>query len=214
MSGFKSLPAYTFVITLFFFSLISEKAIASDELSSPFFNGTGDGKWATTLFVGQLTENELAEIVFPQDVTFTSTTFVGAALSRELYRWKGFSIEAEGGLGYQFGGGSDESAGHVWGALYGRYDAFPWNHVVHTSVAGSIGLSYITQQTAFENSETNDGDTKQLLHYFSPEITFALPDHRDKELVLRLHHRSGANGAFGCDGCGSNIISFGFRKRF
>jgi hypothetical protein len=36
-----------------------------------------------------------------------------------------------------------------------------------------------------------------LLHYFSPELTFADPDNKDFEIVTRLHHRSGIFGLFG-----------------
>ena len=207
--------------------LISGVATAADaplkqpqgELSSPYFDGKPDrGLWSVMIFGGQLTENELADIIIPTEGSnFTDTSFIGAALSKEVWRWKGFSIEAEGGIGYQFGDfrGQDNSAFQAWGALYGRYDAFPWNHIIHTSIAGSIGLNYISDKTVFENNEVpGNGRTKNILHYFSPEIAFALPDNLNRELVFRLHHRSGASGAFGCDGCGSNFVTVGYRHRF
>ena len=40
----------------------------------------------------------------------------------------------------------DNSAAHVWGATYFRYDDFPWNHLVHTSMAISVGLNYISDE--------------------------------------------------------------------
>lgn len=198
---------------------VAVPASGSDDLSSPFFSGEGDGKWAAMIFGGQLTENELADIIVPdpdRGARFTDTSFIGAALSREIYRWHGFSVELEGGAGYQFGDfrGVDNSSGQVWGAAYFRYDYFPWNHLIHTSVAGSVGLNYAFRETAFENYETKVGTTEKILHYFSPEIAFSLPDRREHELVIRLHHRSSANGAFGCDGCGSNFVTLGYRHRF
>ncbi len=214
MNFLKSIAYRILVSAILVFSVFSTPSYADDGLSSPFFDGTGDGKWAATLFVGQLTENELSEIIIPRGTTFTKTSFIGGALSREIYRWHGFSVEAEAGLGYQFGGGSGQDAGHVWGALYGRYNDFPWNDYVKTSVAISVGLNYMTDETDFENAETNDGDAEKLLHYLSPEITFAMPENENQEFVLRLHHRSSASGFFGCEGCGSNIIAFGFRQRF
>ena len=214
MTVFQSIAARILVVVFTVFGISIVPAQSDDGLSSPFFDGTGDGKWAATLFVGQLTENELSEIIIPRGTTFTKTSFAGGALSREIYRWHGFSVEAEAGAGFQFGGGSGQTAGHVWGALYGRYNDFPWNDYVKTSVAISVGLNYMTDETDFENQETAVGDTEKLLHYLSPEVTFAMPDNENQEFVVRLHHRSSADGFFGCDGCGSNIIAFGFRQRF
>lgn len=200
------------------FSLLTvSHALANDDLTSPFFAGSGDGKWAVMVFGGQLTENELAGILIPRrGGRFTDTSFVGATLSREVFRWEGFSIELEAGAGYQFGDfrGVDNDGGQVWGAAYARYDDFPWNHLVKTSVAASVGLNYAFEKTAFENYETKNGNTVKLLHYFSPEITFAHPDSPENEIVVRLHHRSSASGFFGCDGCGSNFVTLGYRRRF
>ncbi|WP_050786153.1 hypothetical protein [Ahrensia sp. R2A130] len=193
--------------------------VPQGDLSSPYFDNKPDrGLWSVMIFGGQLTENELSDIVVPTEgANFTDTSFIGAALNKEVWRWKGFSVEAEGGIGYQFGDfrGQDNSSFQAWGALYGRYDAFPWNHIIHTSIAGSIGLNYTSEKTAFENFETpGAGQTKNILHYFSPEIAFSLPSDLNKEVVFRLHHRSGASGAFGCDGCGSNFVTVGYRHRF
>ena len=214
MHFLKSYLVWFVVFSVTILSSVTTSANANDGLSSPFFDGTGDGKWAATIFAGQLTENELSEIIIPRGITFTDTSFVGGALSREIYRWNGFSVEAEAGVGVQFGGGSGQNAGHFWGALYGRYNDFPWNDYVKTSVAISVGLNYMTAETDFENSETSDGNTEKLLHYLSPEVTFALPENENQEFVVRLHHRSSADGFFGCQGCGSNIVLFGFRHRF
>ena len=182
----------------------------ADELS--IGEGEGKGKWAATVFLGILSEGELADIIIPDpNVGFEDTGFVGFALSREIARWHGFSIELEGGLGGQFG---DNATGQVWAASYLRYDRFPWDDYIHTSIAASVGVNYAFRNTAFEIAETTEGSAKKLLHYFSPEVTFALPDRKENELVFRVHHRSSFAGAFGCDGCGSNVVTVGFRKRF
>ena len=175
--------------------------------------------WAVMMFAGPLVEQELSGIVFPANgIDVTDTRFGGVSVSKRVYEFDhplltGFSLEAEVGAGYQ-SGGSNNDAAQVWGAVYMRYDAFPWNNFIKTTFAGSVGLNYITKKTEFENNETRNGNTKKLLHYFSPEITFAAPSRPDDEFVMRLHHRSGASGLFGCEGCGSNFITFGYRKRF
>ena len=170
-----------------------------------------DTGWSLLLFGGALHDGELADVVKFQG-GFEDTGFVGAALARELYRNDFVSVEAEGGLGHQFGGGNDTT--QVWAALYGRWHAFPWNHIVRTSVAGSLGVNYQFSDTPFEIAETTAGTSKKLLHYFSPEITFGLPERPNEDLVFRVHHRSSFFEAFGCDGCGSNVVTVGLRKRF
>ena len=77
-----------------------------------------------------------------------------------------------------------------------RHDGFPWNHHVYTTVAASVGLNYATRISPVERNKS--GGTSRLLHYFSPGIAFARPEGKKLELVLRLHHRSGAFGL--CNG--------------
>jgi hypothetical protein len=53
-----------------------------------------------------------------------------------------------------------------------------------------------------------------VLHNFSPEITFADPDNKNVELVLRLHHRSGIFGLIDGVSTGSTFVTTGIRVRF
>ena len=105
-------------------SVVSGTANADDGLTSPWFGNHGGGRkspWSLMIFGGQLSENELADIIIPDSsvgARWTDTSFIGAALSKEVYRWNGFSVELEGGLGYQFGGLSESGtiARHKSGA--------------------------------------------------------------------------------------------------
>ena len=102
-----------FVFAVFFASVTLAASLApvqaSAGLSSPFFGNHSGGKrgpWGLMIFGGRLTENELADIIIPKSdkgSRWTDTYFIGGALSKEVYRWEGFSVELEGGLGYQFG---------------------------------------------------------------------------------------------------------------
>src|SRR5262249_12839494 len=121
-----------------------------------------------------------------------------------------FSIDLEAGTSYHI----DEDLGEFWGAMYLRYDGFPWNDTIYTTLAASTGLDYITETSEFERSQTNSRQTAQLLHYFSPEITFADPDNKNLELVLRLHHRSGIFGLMDGVTGGSTFVSTGIRMHF
>jgi len=122
-----------------------------------------------------------------------------------------FTIEGEVGTSVRFG---DESLGEGWGALYLRYDGLPWNDTVYTTIGVNTGLSYLTDISEFERGRDSDGEASKLLHYLGPELTFANPENKDLELVLRYHHRSGVFGMFDGVVSGSTFISAGIRVRF
>ena len=134
---------------------------------------------------------------------------VGAA-SYNLVRFlRSFTIEAEIGIGHRFGVSGTEG----WIAGYLRYDNFPWNHVLRTTVAASIGLNYIDRLPVSESFDPTRPRSR-LLHYFSPEITFAQPDQPHRELVFRSHHRSGVHGPFNGVKGGADAFVVGLRHRF
>ena len=122
-----------------------------------------------------------------------------------------FTIEAEVGTSVRFG---DESLGEGWAALYLRYDGLPWNDKVYTTIGANTGLSFLTDISAFERGRDSERKASELLHYLGPELTFADPDNKDLELVLRYHHRSGVFGLFDGVVSGSTFISAGIRVRF
>lgn len=137
--------------------------------------------------------------------------FVGAALSRGLGRllW-GFRLDAEAGAGARLGrfGGIEG-----WGALYFRFDAFPWSERLPTAVGASTGLSVVSRLPYAERFD--DGvDLKErshVLHYFSPEIAVGLPGRDGEEIVLRWHHRSGVFRTISGVRDGSNVVALGWR---
>ena len=54
----------------------------------------------------------------------------------------------------------------------------------------------------------------EWLNFFSPEITFALPDYPQYEVALRYMHRSGIFGTYNGVYEGANTFAVGFRYRF
>jgi hypothetical protein len=122
-----------------------------------------------------------------------------------------FMIEGELGLSGRFG---DESLGEAWAALYLRFDGFPWNETIYTTLAVNTGLSLLTEESDFERGRDADNKNNVLLHYMGPEITFADPANKNLELLLRFHHRSGVFGFFDGVVSGSTFISSGVRVRF
>ena len=122
-----------------------------------------------------------------------------------------FTIEGEVGTSVRFG---DERLGEGWAALYLRYDGLPWNDAVYTTIGVNTGVSYLTDISEFERGRDSEGRASKLLHYMGPELTFADPDNKDLELVLRYHHRSGVFGLFDDVVSGSTFLSAGIRVRF
>ncbi|OGT11818.1 MAG: hypothetical protein A2X77_06405 [Gammaproteobacteria bacterium GWE2_42_36] len=93
-----------------------------------------------------------------------------------------------------------------------RWEQFPWNHVVDTTLAFAEGVSYVTQVPWVE--ERYNDDTARFLNYLMFEATFAMPSHPEWQFLVRIHHRSGAYGLYGAGNTGSNNLGVGIRYYF
>ena len=159
------------------------------------------GNCRATAAFGRYVETSMSSIFFrgvgPWDWDFGDVYFASLTFGRKVADWdKYISLEPEMGIGKRFG---DTNEFEFWGALYLRWNAFFWDDIVDTSIAVSTGLNYATGTDRLE-AERAGGDTSRLQHYFSPEITFSLPEESRVSFVVRLHHRSSA-GVF--DGGGA-----------
>lgn len=175
------------------------------------------GDCSVMVFGGRFVETGMSDILLlqrPGEWEFGDGGIVGIAASRtaaSLFNGKA-TIEAEAGLAKRFGNMDELEA---WGAFYLRYRDFPWNHRLYTTAAVSTGLSYASGISDRERASRGErSDDSRLMHYFSPEITFAHPERRDTELVLRFHHRSGVFGLVNDDGGGAQYATVGLRFRF
>jgi hypothetical protein len=145
---------------------------------------------------------------------------VAGAFSRRLVTfWNALSLEPEFGVGQRFGG---MHATEFWGAVNIRWSAFPWNNYLKTSIALSEGLSVTTEEDNEERTLNNPRVVgnhlvftgSQFLNFFSPEITFALPEYEAYELLVRFHHRSGVFGAINGVHAGAQFFTTGLRVHF
>ena len=73
---------------------------------------------------------------------------------------RGFTVEAEVGLGKRFG---RQSETEVWGAAYLRYQGFPWDRFLVTSVAVSTGLNYASDISDVERNRARDDTGDRLM---------------------------------------------------
>jgi hypothetical protein len=174
------------------------------------------GDCALATYAGHYVDDTLTDVILaarpPTGWTYEDDLFVGTALSRELGRFGCcWHLEPEAGLGQRFGA-QDET--EVWAALYLRYRGFPWDHVLVTSFAISTGLNYATGISELEKERSRDDQGSRLMHFFSPEVTFALPRRPEVELLFRLHHRSGVFGLVSDAWGGAQYGTVGVRVRF
>ena len=79
----------------------------------------------------------------------------------------------------------DRRATELWGALFVRYHGFPWAMAWSSPRrAISTGLNWASAITDVEQDRADDEQGSHWMHFFSPEITFALPSHPNVELLL------------------------------
>ena len=198
-------------------SLLPSLAKADNEPFTGWFaeQAEPEKKWGFMLFGGKMSARSFAGTLMPFNGSeYADINFVGGALNHYVGHWRYLDFEVEGGAGYQFAEGTENDSGQIWLAYYVRYDNFPWNEYIKTTIAVNTGINYAFKQTAFEESFSSSQGTKNLMHYLAPEVTFAAPGYDDFEAVFRLHHRSAVNGLFGCTNCRNNMVTFGIRGKF
>jgi len=172
--------------------------------------------WAGMIFAGSsVADGKLRDIVFePWTGSWGDDTLLGGAGSYRLARfWRFFMLDAEVGGAYRFG---DTEGGEFWAAAYLRYDGFPWTNYVYTTFGLSMGPNYVTRLPQVERGTDALPEKNQshFLNFFSPELTFALPNRPDLEIAIRYMHRSGIFGTFNGVYEGANSLIFGYRMRF
>lgn len=199
--------------------------LAAMWLAAPASAGSKGADDSLMVFGGVATETNFAEAIYqPWTIKLNDIGVIGASYSHRFgtvnellgggslgHLGDDFSFEGEVGTSVRFG---DESLGEAWTALYLRYDGLPWNDTVYTTIGVNTGLSYLTDISEFERGRDSKGKASELLHYMGPELTFANPENKNLELVLRYHHRSGVFGLFDGVVSGSTFISAGVRVRF
>lgn len=180
-------------------------------------SGSCAGDCATALYAGWYVDESMTELFItepktPFQWTFAGDHLVATTLSRRIATlWGRVDVEPEIGLGQRWG---DQDETEVWGAAFLRWRGFPWDDRLVTTAAVSTGLNYATGVSDKERERARDGEGDRLMHFFSPEITFALPQAPNTELLFRFHHRSGVWGLVSDAWGGAQYGTVGVRVRF
>ncbi len=169
---------------------------------------SSDRPRAIAVFGGLLTNNHWEDAFLPWTLDFRDSTLVGLAASHGIGRIDHrLGFEIEGQVVRHFG---DQDNWEFNLPIVGRWEAFPWDDVVDTSLAFGIGPSYASQRPKAEVQ--NRGNSHHLLVYWKMEAEAGLPGKAWSAIIV-LHHRSGAFNTVADEG-GSNAIVVGFRRRF
>jgi hypothetical protein len=139
-------------------------------------------------------------------------SFIGAGgMSQRLYRFDHrLDLEAEVLVAKHAG---KQHHLEFAGAISLRWNAFPWDHRVNTSMAYGHGPSFATSAPTIEAS--HERGPRQRLLFMVAEVAMAPPNRPEGgwEGLLRVHHRSGVFKLLS-SGSGSNFISLGLRYRY
>ena len=177
------------------------------------------GDCGLAVYAGTYVDDSMGEVLLASPSPPTGWDYepddgiVAVAVSRRAATFASgrLTLEPEVGIGRRFG---RQAATEVWGALFLRYYGFPWDGTVLTTAAVSTGLNWADTVTDVERQRAEDGEGSPWMHFFSPEITFALPSRPQTELLLRFHHRSGVFGLVSDAWGGAQYATIGLRLRF
>lgn len=175
-------------------------AVAEDKLN-----------WGFTLYSAQLSEDRLDDTLLFQATLENSQVWV-AAISKEKWRPNRHIVFGfEGQLAKHTGPIQYHWEINGLGTL--RWVTFPWNRHIDSSAAVGLGLSYATDLPEFEVQD--NGASNQWLAYILVELTARLPTIPKWQIVVRVHHRSAAFGAFEDNvTSGSNAVGVGIKYRW
>lgn len=168
-----------------------------------------DGAWSLTGYGFWLTDNNWRAALWPGSVEFIDAGAVALAAGRRVGTvWDDrIALEVEGVVARHVG---DQDHWELAAAPVARWQPFPWDDTVDTSLSWGIGLSWASEKPATEVARSDS--TQQLMIYWILEAT-AGPPGADWEASFRLHHRSGGYGLIADEG-GSNALGVGLKWRF
>ncbi len=114
---------------------------------------TKDRPGAIAVFGGILTDNKWEDAVAPWNLDFRDSTLAGLAASHVIGRFDHrLRFEIEGQVIRLFG---DQDHWEFNLPIIGRWEAFPWDEVVDTSLAFGIGPSYASEKPKIEVDNHN-----------------------------------------------------------
>ncbi len=170
------------------------------------YAATDSANSAITLYGGRLSDGDWQESFGPGTHFIDSDLLVaayGRTLSRSADQTRSYEVE---GQIAKHSGIQNHWEYNLLGAV--RWHRLPWSHILKSSAAAGLGVSYASSLPIAEATIINQG-SEQWLAYWHLELTLG-PQRQPWQASLRLHHRSTAYGLFGDEG-GANAMTLGVR---
>jgi hypothetical protein len=168
--------------------------------------------WAVTGFAGVLSVEKSSDIWLHGDFELADDTLFGVGLSKRLFSvGPDLDFELELQSVKHFGGQNDFEFNLP---LIVRWNTFPWDRFIDTSVAFGDGLSVATETPDLEKARYGGDKAGAALNFVMVELTLALPAHPNIQFVNRFQHRSGAFGLINNTSDASTAFVWGLKLRF
>jgi len=201
--GASARTSFGFALTVFL-ALTTQQARAAD-------SWWHDG-WAVTGFAGVLSVEKSSDIWLHGDFELADDTLLGVGLSNRLFSvGPNLDFELELQSVKHFGGQNDFEFNLP---LIVRWNTFPWDSFIDTSVAFGDGLSIATETPDLEKARYGGDKAGAALNFVMVELTLALPEHPNIQFVSRFQHRSGAFGLINNTSDASTAFVWGLKFRF
>ena len=170
------------------------------------------GGWNATIYSGPLTSQTSSKII--NDADFGNSGIIASALAKRIgcFFEKRLDFELETQAVQHFGEQKHFEFNPI--VLIARWNSFPWNRTLPTTLAIGDGLSIATSKPKLEVQRRGDQDSAKTLNYVMAEATFSLPTLRQWAFVLRYHHRSGLFGTFNGVHDASTVFAAGLKYWF
>jgi len=176
--------------------------------------------WSVLFYTGQMTKNTLGQ-VFGFGGKFNGEELYSLELGHELAPTnpvREFLQPLVGTVEVVLNGTYERDfSGPIYELnpmLMLRWQHFPWNKYLLTTLGFGEGVSYASSIPTREQSDSSTVSSRRLLNFLAFEATFGLPNYSSWELVARIHHRSGAFGLYDAGNSGSTAMAVGIRYLF
>jgi hypothetical protein len=188
-------------------------------------------KQSVFLFAGRTNSGNLKDTfafgIGAPGIQFYDNYIVGGAYQRDFFQFNsGLLIGAEVGLADRFGrykiccdaitysDGVMQSV-ELWGGASFRFEGIALFDTVRIAPGFVFGLSAVSSPIGQEALHQIDHEgSAKVLFYLGFDLTFALANFPNTELVFRVQHRSGGYGTLGAMKEGNNANVIGIRQRF
>jgi len=168
--------------------------------------------WSLGWYGGQYYDSEPAGFINGR-ANYLNQYMIALTGSKSVWRAQSFplALELDAMIGQQFG---LATLSEIAIAPVLRWGGFPWNRYLQTDLrAGPLGVSYTTTVSPLERG--SDGSGSNILNFLMIELAFSLPQHKENEVFMRLHHRCTIYDLLNNYGAnGEDFFTLGYREYF